>query len=97
MEFYSLKFTWMVQGFFLESAFSSILFLLKSKIYYCVHKNLLSLDLIKPLNGTCTLLRFVYIFIFIFFIQSVQLSMEPAYEVYKPADIIHMNNLFCVM
>jgi len=38
-----------------------------------------------------------YINIFIYLVQGVQLIVEPAYEVCKPACIIHMNNLFCVM
>ena len=42
------------------------LFLLNSKVYYCVHKNLLSLELIKPLNSTCTLARCVGILIYLF-------------------------------
>jgi len=38
-----------------------------------------------------------YINTFIYLIQGVQLIVEPAYEVCKPAYVIHMNNLFCVM
>ena len=53
-------------GVFFKSACSSIRFLLNSKVYYCVHENLLSLELIKPLDSTCMLVRCVSILIYLF-------------------------------
>lgn len=87
-----------VQGFFLKSACSSILFFVELQgLLLCSQKSVITgTDLATQQHlHTCKMCK--YINIFIYLIQSVQLSVEPGYEVWKPPYVIHMNNLNCVM